>query len=71
MKKIAIASAENRAKAVLLTISGKSQEIQLAIILGAIRGATEQAARIVESHNDNDEFDTITKLIARGIRKTM
>lgn len=65
-----IVSAENRAKAVMLTIQGKPPETQLRIIAGAIRGATEQAAQIAEAHNDNDEFSIVTQLIAQDIRAT-
>ena len=62
-------SAEDRAKAVLLILSTvKTPHVQLEVIVGAIRGATEQAACIAENYND--EFTTIPKLIASEIRET-
>ncbi len=64
-------SATNRAKAVAILLQeGRPFDIQCQLIAGAIREATEQAALIAESHNDHNEFDTITKLIARDIRNT-
>ncbi len=65
---ITTVSATDRAAAVAILLQGKPFDIQVQIITGAIRGATEQAALIAESHNDHNEFDTITKLIARDIR---
>lgn len=70
-----IVDAESRAKAVLISIQGKSPEIQLKVITGAIRGATEQAAQIVEQEQlDLDpEFEpvrVIGKRIADAIRAT-
>ena len=44
-------TASDRAKAVLLLIADRPPDVQLEIITGAIRGATEQAAQIVEQHS--------------------
>ncbi len=63
-------SATDRARAVAILLQGKPIDIQIKIIDGAIRGATEQSAQIAERHNDNDEFDTVIRLIARDIRNT-
>ncbi len=63
-------SVTDRAKAVAILLQGKPIDIQIKLVEGALRGATEQAALIAESHNDHNEFDTITKLIARDIRNT-
>ncbi len=59
-----IIKAEDRAKAVVLLIQDKPSEIQLEIIAGAIRGATEQAARLALRHKTNAK-------IAKAIRDTM
>lgn len=65
-----IVSAESRAKAVLATIQGKSPKIQLEIITGAIRGATEQAAQIaIDKGVGNGHMETCA-WIADKIRAT-
>lgn len=65
-----IVSASDRAKAVLLTIQGKPLNIQLEIITGAIRGATEQAAQIAIAKGvGNDHMETCA-WIADKIRAT-
>lgn len=63
-------SVHERALAIMISIEGKHPGTQLEMIMLALRGATEQAAQIAERHGDDDEFTTITKLIAKDIRAT-
>lgn len=63
-------TASDRAKAVLLLIADRPPDVQLEIITGAIRGATEQAAQIVEQYGHLYEPRSITTRIAKEIRAT-
>lgn len=66
MESITIIDAESRAKAVLLTIQGKPMETQLKIIVGAIRGATEQAAQIaIDKGVGNGHMETCAWIAAK------
>jgi hypothetical protein len=59
---------EDRAKSVWVLLQNIPGRAQIELIQGAINGAVEQCARIVEEHSDGQE--TLCNEIAKEIRLT-
>jgi hypothetical protein len=61
-------NSDSRAKSVWILIQNLHYDNQIDVIKGAINGATEQCARIVEEHSAGQE--TLCNEIAKEIRNT-